>query len=988
VIRAVVWKEFREQGLIGLTLLVLGSGVLVAAAALADPPTPGAAPADVIRFLGAGLLATLLLAVTAGMVCGGALFAAEREAGTIGFLESLPVSRWHLWQAKLAAGAVLVGVQVGAVVAVAAGLGLFPTVGWAVAVVVYALLAFCWGLYGSTLARTTLGSVGLAIPAASVAAFVFLFPILLFFQHPGTNLPRAEGALLFLGLMFVTPIVGSGLAFTRPDRDRAADDPTPALFPAPARRPDRDPGPPPAPGGRARARVGWKALVWLAARQLAGPGGTLSSFAIVFGTALLLPTMQPFLVWPALALAAGVLAGVTSFADEQANGTARFWGERRLPVGRAWAVKVVVFLGFAAWLVLLLALPLAARALVGGGRAGQGETTLSAVFRSLMFEDRNLGAQGWKYLLAPAAYGFAFGHLCGIVFRKAVVAAGVAVLLGGTAAALWLPSLLAGGVTHWQLWLPPVLVLATARLLMRGWASERQTTPGAAGTLAAGGVVAALALAAGLGYRATEVPDEGDGEADIRYVQGLLPFDANEGGRLFRTAAEQFAGAAAPAGGPFDRTGPLDPRRGPMIERVDSVPAYGFPPADGDGADPGLHAWMNQLYETESPRGRDVPWFKLAADAAGQPTGLYEHPQVTGTTAGAMTLENGRRMAVVLVAHGLRQQVLGDPGPFVDDLKTVLALGRTMRNGSVIVAVNRGNDVTRTALLATDRWLERLPGRPDLLRAALDAVLEDDRAVPTRVLPDGRVLPAEIPPRDHPPPAEFDPAPHLLAERYVTRELMKAPSQWLPEQLTPVGGDKEAAGPVVDLVTFGWSVPWERERTRRLVGLGPEQGGGARYRSLTRGRPGAGLLAAHNPSTADLAEHDRKLRVDRRAVALRLAVRLYQAERQTTPAALDDLVAAGYLPAVPADPYDGAPFRYRVAGPDGEALGPPPRVRVGPGPPPAPPPVSRAEPGQPILWSVGPNRSDDGGRGLPVAPGNPGSREDLVYLVPLPPVPR
>lgn len=87
MIRAIVWKEFREQGLIGLTLLVLGSGILIAAAMLADPPTPGVGFSDIIRFLGAGLMATLLLAVTAGTVCGGAVFAAEREAGTIGFLE-------------------------------------------------------------------------------------------------------------------------------------------------------------------------------------------------------------------------------------------------------------------------------------------------------------------------------------------------------------------------------------------------------------------------------------------------------------------------------------------------------------------------------------------------------------------------------------------------------------------------------------------------------------------------------------------------------------------------------------------------------------------------------------------------------------------------------------------------------------------------------------------------------------------------------------
>ncbi|HYH65068.1 MAG TPA: hypothetical protein VD866_10275, partial [Urbifossiella sp.] len=107
MVRAIVWKEFREQGLIGLTLVVLGGGVLVAVAVLADPPQKNAAPGDLLRGLGAGTLATLLLAVTAGTVCGGALFAAEREDGTHGFLEALPATRAGLWTAKLLAGGLL-----------------------------------------------------------------------------------------------------------------------------------------------------------------------------------------------------------------------------------------------------------------------------------------------------------------------------------------------------------------------------------------------------------------------------------------------------------------------------------------------------------------------------------------------------------------------------------------------------------------------------------------------------------------------------------------------------------------------------------------------------------------------------------------------------------------------------------------------------------------------------------------------------------------
>ena len=56
------------------------------------------------------------------------------------------------------------------------------------------------------------------------------------------------------------------------------------------------------------------------------------------------------------ALAAGVLAGVTVFADEQSHGSAGYWGERRLPVGRVWAVKLISHALFAVWLVFLLVL--------------------------------------------------------------------------------------------------------------------------------------------------------------------------------------------------------------------------------------------------------------------------------------------------------------------------------------------------------------------------------------------------------------------------------------------------------------------------------------------------------------------------------------------------------------------------------------------------------------------------------------------------------
>ena len=77
-----------------------------------------------------------------------------------------------------------------------------------------------------------------------------------------------------------------------------------------------------------------RALAWLAVRQSRGTALALSGFALLFGLSLTAPASYPLLVWRALALSAGVLAGVTAFADEQTRAAARYWGEQRLPVGR------------------------------------------------------------------------------------------------------------------------------------------------------------------------------------------------------------------------------------------------------------------------------------------------------------------------------------------------------------------------------------------------------------------------------------------------------------------------------------------------------------------------------------------------------------------------------------------------------------------------------------------------------------------------------
>ncbi|MBA4190460.1 MAG: hypothetical protein C0467_20935 [Planctomycetaceae bacterium] len=978
MIRAVIWKEIREQGLIGLTLVALGSGVLAGAAALAEPPIQTAPASDVIRHLGLGLLATLMLCVTAGMVCGGAVFAAEHEAGTIGFLDALPVSRWHLWRAKLFAGVGLAVAQVATLIAVAGALGLVPTLGWARAVGVFSLMAFVWGVFGSTVSRTTLGSIGAAIPGAilaMVAGILLIGVYLALFTHDAvTPSVRPNTGALFLVFMFVVPLTLSAWIFTKPDRLRTADD---------------DGNETPLSGGvRGRRHSGVRALIWLALRQLRGLALVFSTFALLFGLTLLSRDAQPFMTWPALALAAGVLCGVTAFADEQTRGVAKFWGEQRLPLGRVWVVKVGLHFLMCLGVLLILAAPSVIRAQFLDRTSIREHTFLAIAFRAPLFDE--IGRQGWKFLLVPAVYGFAAGHLCGLVFRKLVVACGVAGIIGGVGSVAWGPSLLSGGLSAWQLWAPPVAALVTARFIISGWAKERLIASDELGRLAVGCLASVLALAIGLGYRVLEVPDQPDGEADIEYVATLPPLDMNRGGTGFRTAAERHSRIVLAIAPEFDRAIPpppgVSPNRRPRVEeRLNEVMLRGWPAADTE-----LANWLDRVFAPD-PDPTAEAWYVTATQAAGHPGGVYEYPQLVGVVGPRDTaLMSAQRMAVTLLARGLQSQAAGDPAAFVTAFRIVLTMAQTMRNGSIVAAYQSGRLVEESALYALDRWLDALPPQADEIRAALSPFPELGSVIAAGFdRPDLiRAAIAILEPLD--PTTPFNPTPHFLAERYVIREAMKGPAQWLPHFLGIQAKSQEAQPPEVDLVTLAWAVPWEKERTRRLVGLGFEAGL-PEDTGLISGRPGAGILIRPPRLPADVIAFEQNLRSHRRASLLKLALRAYRAEHGSypdweRPDPLALLVQGKYLRRVPPDAYDESrPFGYRVAGPGGDMLRPRPRLGMR-----SPRAGDNAgtwfiPAGQAMVWCVGVASAGTTPPGEhPPAPTNP---DNLIYLVPVGPNP-
>jgi hypothetical protein len=538
----------------------------------------------------------------------------------------------------------------------------------------------------------------------------------------------------------------------------------------------------------------------------------------------------------------------------------------------------------------------------------------------------------------------------------------VAGILGAVGAAFWGPSILAGGVKSWQLALPPAALLATAFLLVRKWVSERVATRPAIALIAGGTVATVLVLAAGIGYRVLEIPIRAGSEDDVAYVAELVPIERNLGGRDFKAAAERFNRTTAVVNPLFDRTDtPIRPARADRVEeRADRVLRLGW-----TGDDPELGDWLDEIFKPATD-GEEA-WYDTAARAAEAPIGIFEYPQLLGLAGpSTQSIEHSRRMAVALLARGLQQQA-GRPDQFPQQLRTVLALARTLRNGSIVKSLLAGIEVERAGLLGLDRWLDQLPHDARRIRAAIELIQTAEPAAP------------------------FDPAPHFLAERHVLREGMKSPSQWLPHLLAAPGAPPEATSTEVDLVGLAWAVPWERERTRRVVAMGFEAGLPSSLSTVV-GRPGLGLIIARMHSPRDLIDLERLLMTHRRAAILKLLLRAYRTEKGKYPDALAELESAGLLPQAPRDPYrPERTFGYRIAKPPGELLVSPSRLssdRPGGAAAVAQGSVEtqHVPPGQPIIWSIGPDGIDQHGRNLPsgllLGQARPA---DLVYLVPMGP---
>jgi hypothetical protein len=256
----------------------------------------------------------------------------------------------------------------------------------------------------------------------------------------------------------------------------------------------------------------------------------------------------------------------------------------------------------------------------------------------------------------------------------------------------------------------------------------------------------------------------------------------------------------------------------------------------------------------------------------------------------------------------------------------------------------------------------------------------------------------------------------------------------------------------VEMLRMVLQVPWERARLLRYIRAGHEANLERDNEQLKK-VPSWLFGMVLGGRFFDRLSRDQQILCRFRADRLKLALRQYQIEKGK-PAETLALLVPHYLPTIPLDPFDSQPFRYRLSrgefiewpppepdpepppadnpaqgegaaapvppeAPAGGAINPVPPAVGGEGGPPAAgmgmaggpgvgmaggpggpgaeiipePPVPKRwiPPGQGILWSVGGDRTDDGGRrqqGTPFfnQPMGGADGEDLIFLVPPPPL--
>ncbi len=684
-----LWKEYRQQRALWLTMLLLAAFLAISLNATLQRREASVA----VDFL------LMSIAVTYGVVVGALATASEKEDGTLDFLDTHAGKRAPVWSSKLAMGAALMLSQslALATLALIVGLGYSNN---ALTMFAAGLNGIAWGLLAGALCRKVLVAVltGIAFMLGSwaVSFVISMFALPIF---------GVEAALAFAALG------ASFRCFCRDDLSRRPAQP-------PRRRPP--------------VRIfprSWRVVLWIIRQQGRWALAAIGAGTLLLGFLMMIHGLQ-LLVWPAGSLTLGVICGLTTFSPDQLG--KQFVASQRVPLGRYWTVRTIF------WLLVLLAATASAWFLGTGLHSMYESEAPSYLIPKWTGWDFPRGAADPALLVVIwPLYGFCLGHFVGILIQRTAVALFLVVVLAPVTAGLLALSLVLGGVSPGWVLIIPILLLLTSRLSMRAWASGRLLTRRLIVMNLFSITLMAACLSAFFWRRATEVVDVGAPFDVIAYIASLPSPEKNPADQLIRHALTGLKEQKKKI--EHDRGWPSDPKSRAMIEKlelgsvrevIDAVYASILANVRYDGwpaEDNWIGAWLDQLFEGE--------WAVEIQKVSQLPLGTLQDPRLIDGSKWPTPIfelgKNCRWMSDLLIARGLQLQARGDSRGALNQLETALAISRQLRNNALHEQFAEALAIESAVLEGYRRWLDKLGPQPVLLRAGLAMLQRHEETCPS-----------------------------------------------------------------------------------------------------------------------------------------------------------------------------------------------------------------------------------------------------------------
>jgi hypothetical protein len=986
MIASLAWKEYREQRPIWLTVAFLAAVLIFGVLEFVSPI--GTARYGTDKYLTLRSIC-LALSIGYGLVVGALLFAGERESGTLDFLDMSAGRRLTIWVTKTIVGAAGVLILARLLAAILGWLGSSGAVSvpalllgpglWLHELPLWSLYAFVAGLLASATSRTVLRATCLGLLYCIAFLLVgLLFTLVLALTLAG---PDAFVSVLRLVMAVLAPAILYGSYRLSCSIDRARE----TIVSEPSRW-----------HTLVVARV--RPVIWLTWGQGRGlmVGLLLATVSITISLAAAVlvvinlsgipdaGVVISLLSWPFCALVIGVVAGIAVFAGEQATQAKRFLGDQRLPVGRIWLLKTLTWLLFAAMMSLLIA---GTVSLVVSSRSSFRSWIVPNDYRDTTLWPSRLNDASWLLFSLCVSYGFALGQFLVLFFQRPAIASLIALVIS-LGSVIWVPSLVAGG-THWYaVLLPAVILLAGTRVLMWSWSAGFPTARGRilwATTL----LLSVASLALGTGQRVWEIPDVGLPFNVDAYARSLSTPLGTEAGIVTHSALHELQQRIELARSRFPEYQsrvdvPWLPaaRAAACISLItgvatQSVMAYPSPalvvaqsPVDRIWNTVAEARWtvqpLNRLFFANSDNDMELAqvidfvcdsgWISKLERLSQLPPGAIMDPREAKDPWFPPDMREANLATGVLCSRAVLSEGHSQFDKALVDYETALKLVLTMANQANDHGFMQAESSAYAILRELSHWGAKGARRRALLTRGQASLEQFDRSLPTLV--------------------DIDKASYLAMRSFLNQP-----------QLPAMHGRSE---PDIARDNSMSLVPWEVERRLRLLN------GLFAGRITAASLPFAEWVKHYQEELSESRHRERffmegwiaptsnetpavsrqqlagwlgqtwwrtylspwrvPLRLARlqafiRATELRLALINYAVENRRAAVTLAELVPK-YIGAIPTDPYDGKPFRYRLsAGEKIVCLGAYEGIEA----------THIVRAGEGILWCVGPDLVDDNG---------------------------